>query len=264
MNISVQEQTVVEATGLDVHVDMAGSGSAVLVVHHSTGPLWSPFLDALAGRHRVLAPDVPGYGRSARPDQARRPAQLATLLHRALDGLGIDAADGVDAVGLGFGGFLCAEMVAAAPRRFRTLTLVGAAGLRPRVGDIHDPMMESWTSYVRRGFHSGAAFDALFGAEPAPEIVDGWDRSREMTARVTWRPWMWDTFLPDALRGIDTPTLLVWGDDDRIVPIDCAHQYAEAIDGARLEIVPACGHAVDLERPDHLATLVGDFIDAHA
>ena len=67
---------------------------------------------------------------------------------------------------------------------------------------------------------------------------------------------MFSRRLPHLLREVQTPTLLVWGEDDRVVPIDSARQYQEALPNARLEIVRGAGHFLDLERPDELARLV--------
>jgi pimeloyl-ACP methyl ester carboxylesterase len=162
----------------------------------------------------------------------------------------------VHLVGTGFGGWVAAEMAAAHQARCRTLTLVGAAGMRPPAGFIHDPMMESWEDYVRRGFSSDAAFESFFGASPDPILVDLWDRSREATARVTWKPWMWSLQLPQLLRAVATPTLLVWGGDDRIVPVACAERYHEALARSSVEVIPGAGHLVDIEHPDLVAGLV--------
>ena len=90
--------------------------------------------------------------------------------------------------------------------------------------------------------------------------VELWDRSREMTARITWKPWMWSGQLPSLLRGVATPSLVVWGQHDRIVPLDCGQQYYELLADARLEIVYDAGHTVDLEQPELLAQLIADFV----
>jgi pimeloyl-ACP methyl ester carboxylesterase len=251
----------VEVADLLVHVSERGSGPPIVVLHRSTGPLWAPFHDRLATSGAVLAPDTPGYGRSTRPVNARHPSHLAILLHQMLDA---EERDGVHLVGLGMGGWIAAEMAAMNQRRLASLTLVGAAGIAPREGFIHDPMTESFTAYVRQGFRDDAAFEAVFGAEPVQDVVDLWDYSREMTARVTWKPWMWSLQLPDLLRGVRTPALLVWGGEDRIVPRDSAHQYAESLPNARLEIVGGAGHVVELEQPEALAVLVAEHVAAAA
>jgi len=246
----------VDLAGLTVHVVQRGTGPTILVLHHSTGPMWTPFHDALADHFTVIAPDVPGYGRSERPDTARHPSHLAVLLHQCLDAMGHDQ---VHVAGLGFGGWLAAEMAAMHQGRFATMTLVGAAGIKPREGFIHDPMTESWTDYSRQCFRDDAAFIAHFGRHPPQEIIDLWDYSREMTARVTWKPWMWSLQLPTLLRAVTTPSLLVWGTEDRIVPLDCAEQYAALLANSQIEVVDNAGHVVDLEQPDRLAELIVKF-----
>jgi len=246
----------VDLAGTAIHVMQRGSGPAIVVLHRSTGPMWTPFHDRLADHFTVIAPDIPGFGRSERPVTARHPSHLGVLLHQCLDVMGHDE---LHVVGLGFGGWLAAEMAAMHQKRFATMTLVGAAGIKPRDGFIHDPMTESWTDYARQSFRDDAAFIGHFGRNPPQEIIDLWDYSREMTARVTWKPWMWSLQLPTLLRAVSTPSLLVWGIADRIVPFDCAEQYAAVLSQSQIEVVDDAGHVVDLEQPDRLAELIVEF-----
>lgn len=74
---------------------------------------------------------------------------------------------------------------------------------------------------------------------------------------------MYSLGLPYLLGGVQAPTLVVWGDDDRIVPRSAADAYMRALPSARLEIVSACGHWVDMEKPDELARLVTSFVTAN-
>lgn len=242
--------------GLQCHLDEAGAGSPVLLLHRSTGPIWSELHDQLASRHRVLALHMSGYGRSERLVSARTPRDLGILALQALDVLGLDQ---VDLIGLGFGGWVAAEMLTMQAGRFRAAVLVGAAGVKPSEGFIRDPMMESYEAYIRAGFADPDTFEAVFGAEPAPELVQLWDFSREMTARVTWKPWMWSVTLPDLLRGVPSRTLLVWGSADRIVPLECGQKYARALPGATLEVVEGAGHNIEHEQPDLLTRHIADF-----
>jgi pimeloyl-ACP methyl ester carboxylesterase len=247
----------VQVAGLTVHTRQRGAGEPVVVLHHSTGPVWAPFHDRLAESCAVTAPDLPGFGRSERPAWARSPAHLAAVLGQWLDQ---SASGPVHLIGFGLGGWVAAELAVMGGARLRSLTLIGAAGLRPREGYIYDPMGESWTSYARRSFRDDEHFAKVFGEDPAQEVVDLWDYSREMTARVTWKPWMWSLPLGQLLKGVQTPALVVWGEADAIVPMDCASQYVEALPQARLEIVPGAGHALELEEPEVLAGLIADFV----
>lgn len=253
MRLVITTGESIAVAGLATHVERVGSGRPVVVLHHSIGPLWGPFQDQLAERWDVIQPDLPGFGRSERPAAARSPHDLAVLCSRLLHQLDLDD---VAVVGLGLGGWIAAELTAMNPGLVSALALVGSAGIRPRQGMIHDPIMSGWVDYVRLGFSEPAEFAAVFGTEPAQELIDGWDRSREMTARLTWKPWMWDGALPTLIRGLDQPGVVVWGSQDHIVPLDCGIQFAELLPNARLEVVEGVGHNVDLERPDQLASLV--------
>ncbi len=253
-------EAAVEVAGLRVQYLEAGAGAAtpLLVLHRSTGnPGWLPFHEALSGGGRVIVPDLPGYGQSDRPEWAREPRDLAILLHRALDRLGLDR---VTVVGLGFGGWVAAELAVLQQQRFERLVLIGAPGIKPDEGEILDQMMLAHAVYVRACFADQAAFEAEFGEQPDAATRELWDFSREMTARLTWKPYMWDWRLPYLLAEVDTPTLLVWGGEDGVVPTSVGRQYAEALPNARLEVVEGAGHMVEVERSSEVAALVRAFV----
>ena len=77
-----------------------------------------------------------------------------------------------------------------------------------------------------------------------------------MTARVTWKPYMFSRRLAPLLADVDSPALLVWGEADAIVPLDVARQYQEALPQAVLEVIPGAGHLVEMEEPSRVASLV--------
>jgi pimeloyl-ACP methyl ester carboxylesterase len=256
--IAWQSETVPVA-GIALHVARGGDGAPLLVLHHDIGsPERLPFYDALARRFSVLLPSHPGYDGSARPDWMRSVRDVAVVYQSLLAGrdLGAD----VTLVGLGFGGWIAAEMATMAPRAFKRIVLVGAMGIKPERGEIADQALVSYIDYVRRGFADQAAFDRLFGAEPVTAQLEQWDLNREMTFRIAWKPYMYSPTLPHLLGGVATPTLLVWGRDDRIVPLECGERYAKALPRARLEIVEGAGHFVEMEKPDVLAQLVTRFV----
>ena len=256
MTTSTDTHTIeeIQVAGGRVQYLQGGSGDNVLVLHHSTGnPGWMPFFDQLASSFAVRVPDLPGYGQSERPEWARDPRDIAILLNQLLDKQGLDP---ISIVGLGFGGWLAAEMTTMNQGRISNLVLVGAPGIQPDEGEILDQMLVDYHEYVQAGFHDEAKYAAEFGEDPAPEIRELWDFSREMTARLSWKPYMFNRRLPNLLREVQTPTLLVWGDDDRVVPISTARAYEQALPNARLELVEDCGHLVDIEQPARLAELV--------
>jgi pimeloyl-ACP methyl ester carboxylesterase len=241
-----------------LRVTRGGSGRPVLVLHHDIGtPERLPFYDALADRFDVIVPNHPGFGEEGRPQWMRHPRDIAALYQWLLADLGVK---GASLVGLGFGGWVAAEMAALAPRDFHRLVLVGAMGVKPPEGDIMDQAIISYLDYARAGFHDQAAFAKVYGDVSTDQLV-AWDLCREMCFRIAWKPYMYSQTLPHLLGGVRAPALVVWGDDDRIVPKSAGELYASSLREARFETVRASGHCVDMEQPEALARLVTPFIE---
>ncbi len=136
-------------------------------------------------------------------------------------------------VGLGLGGFVAAEMATMSQERIGHLVLVGAPGHQPREGEILDQMMVDFHEYVMAGFRDEEGFRRAFGDDARRAFKELWDYSREMTARLTWKPYMFSRRLAPLLREVRTPALVLHGAEDAIVPVDVARQYAEALPNAR-------------------------------
>ena len=248
----------VRVAGMKLHLRRAGAGQPLLVLHHDVGsPDRLPFYDALAAQYDVLVPHHPGYSRSPRPDWMRSVRDIAVIYRGLLSDLHVQK---VALVGLGFGGWIAAEMATMAPADLSHLVLVGAMGIKPPQGDILDLAITGYMDYARAGFHDQKAFDKVYGAEPPTDQLEMWDICREMSFRIAWKPYMYSQTLPHLLGSVRTPSLVVWGDDDKVVPQSAATVYAKALPNARLEIVKSCGHCVDMEQPDALAKLVTNFI----
>ena len=247
----------IEVAGLALRYQRGGAGAPVIVLHHSTGnPGWIPFYERLAERATVYVPDMPGYGQSTRPEWAREPRDLAIVLLQALTRLELGS---VTLVGLGLGGFVAAEMATMCQERIGRLVLVGAPGHQPREGEILDQMMVDFHEYVMAGFRDEGGFRTAFGDDARRTFKDLWDYSREMTARLTWKPYMFSRRLAPLLREVRTPALILHGAEDAIVPVDVARQYAEALPNARLDVVPNSGHLVEYEDPGAISERIARF-----
>lgn len=250
--------STIEAAGTRIHVSRAGRGRPLLVLHHETGTLDRlPFYDALAARYDVLVPHHPGYSRSPRPDWMRSVRDIAVVYRGMLSELKVVRPA---LVGLGFGGWIAAEMASMAPADLSHLVLVGAMGVKPPQGDILDLAITGYMDYARAGFHDQKVFDKVYGAEPPIDQLEMWDICREMSFRIAWKPYMYSQTLPHLLGSVRVPALVVWGDNDKVVPQSASERYLSALPNAKLEIVKACGHCVDMEQPEALAKLVTNFI----
>ena len=135
-------------------------------------------------------------------------------------------------------------------------------GIQPPEGYIVDQALIGYLDYARAAFHTDAAFAAVWGAEPSNDQLELWDICREMCFRIAWKPYMYSQTLPNLLQSMQAETLVVWGEQDRIVPISACEAYMAALPNARQVTVAGCGHAVDMEKPEELARLVTEFAGA--
>jgi pimeloyl-ACP methyl ester carboxylesterase len=243
-----------------LHLSRAGTGRTLLVLHHDIGTVDRlPFYDALAARFDVIVPHHPGWGKSERPAWLRHPRDIAAIYQTLLADLGV--AD-VSLVGMGFGGWIAAEMASLSPLQFRRMVLVGAMGIKPPEGDIMDQAILSYIAYPLAGFHDEGAFKRIYG-DVSTDQLEAWDIAREMSFRTAWKPYMHSQTLPHLLGGVRTPALVVWGAEDRIVPRSAGDAYKAALRDARLTVLPGAGHCVEMEKPDELAKLVIDFVQSN-
>lgn len=252
-------QSTIDLMGQPLTVRRGGTGDPLLLLPHDTGvDGWGAFHDALAERHSVIAPVLPGFDGTPRFEWMRSMRDMAATMQLLLDRLDLGP---VTLVGLGFGGWLAAEMATVSQSRLRRLVLVGALGILPREGEIADQFLLSHMAYVRAGFATEAAYTAAYGDDDIDRLVR-WDENREMTGRIAWKPYMYNPALPALLSEVRTPALVVWGRDDGVAPPVCGEQYAAALPNARLELLDGAGHHLDIEQPRALAALITAFTAA--
>ncbi len=244
--------------GTNLTVREAGNGAPVMVLHHDIGtPERLPFYDSLAAKYRVILPAHPGWGmHSERPEWMRSVRDIAAMYRILMAAQGVEKAH---LAGLGFGGWIAAEMATMAPTDTGKLALVGAMGVQPKDAFITDMAINGYLDYARMFFHDESKFESVWG-EPDGDMLENFDICREMCFRTAWKPYMFSHTLPNLLQSVPNEALVVWGDDDKIVPAECAALYCAALPNARKEVVAACGHAVDMEKPDELAGLIGGFL----
>ncbi|MBI2893766.1 MAG: alpha/beta hydrolase [Deltaproteobacteria bacterium] len=259
--------------GVETWLEDRGRGAPVLLVHGFlvSGREWEELALRLAGRHRVIVPDLPGFGRTAKPADFPygRPGYCDHLL-ALLDDLEIERAS---VVGHSMGGGIASELAARSPDRVDRLVLVDAAchpmdvswrarlPLLPLVGPLvwrHLYTRAMFRDYFRKEVWNGRGpptwdrVDAFYDDFAPPE-------ARAAAYKVL--PHVLDLAgLVPLLPRIDAPTLVVWGEHDRLVPLRLGERLARQIPGARLEVLAGAGHAVNEERPEELARLLLEFL----
>ncbi|MGN6525582.1 MAG: alpha/beta fold hydrolase [Burkholderiaceae bacterium] len=232
-----------------------GDGPPLLALHGGAGPgSIAGFVESASASAAVLAPTHPGFAGTPRPDGFEQIGQLADLYAAVLERRGLRE---VLVVGFSMGGWVAAELALRAGARLRGLVLVDAVGLQaPR-----EPVADVFSLTPRE-------IAALSYADPAPFFVDPATLSDERRAQMAanFRALaayggreMGDAALAARLGGIATPTLVAWGEHDRIASPAYGRAFAAAIPGARFETIAGCGHLPQIERPEALRRLLADF-----
>jgi pimeloyl-ACP methyl ester carboxylesterase len=257
-----REQTM--AVGdVEVHAWVGGRGEPLLVLHGAGGNRgFTRALVTLTERYTVWAPTHPGFGRSGDAEWMEGIDDLARFYLWFLDAAGLDRPH---VLGHSIGGWTAAEMAVMSPGSLGRLVLVAPAGLKPESGEILDIFYHPLPKLFELTVHDPATipeWSALFSAPPTPAEQETAVRNREMTARLTWKPYMHNPRLAHFLPRVRNRTLIVWGREDRIVPLVCGEQYRRSLPDATLTVLERCGHLPPIEHPDAFATRVLDFLGA--
>ena len=223
-------------------------------------PVWTPFLEVLAAKRRVIVPALPGHPGGGDFRSLDDLADWVIATQERLEAAGLL---GADLVGLGPGGALAAEVAAFSPESVKRLVLVAPFGLF----DEREPVADFWAKRASElpGTFSArpAEFAAQVLAPPAGADLIEFQvqqvRALESAARLLWP--FGDRGLAKRLHRVAAPTLLVWGSEDRIVPASYAKRFAAGIAGrTRIRSLAGAGHRADFDAPDALAKAILDFL----
>ena len=251
--------SVIAVRGCRIRLMRGGAGVPLVVLHGASGAHWLPFMQQLAQKFDVIAPEHPGFGESDTPDWLDTIHDLAYFYLDLLDELQLER---VHLVGLSLGGWIAAELAVRSTQRLASLTLAGAAGLYVAGAEQIDAFLRSDEQRLRDFFYDPKKADAMIARALRPELEDVTLKNRTTVAKLTWQPRSHDPHLAKWLHRIDVPTLLVWGDHDRMFPLPHALAYQKAIAGARLVTIPKCGHVPQIEQPDAFVAALESFIAA--
>lgn len=268
---------VAGADGADLHVYETGlvDGLPVLLLHGflTSAETWRAVLPALA-RHRVVLVDLPGFGMSPDPRTDGWTAErVADLLAGLLDALGL-ATPAV--VGSQMGGSLAAWLAARHPERVSRLVVMAAGALGEAAANLGlyrllaTPVLGAAVArtFPRRLFSAEWAAAHGPGFMPDPAAVARWHRQLQRRGPAMARFGLGvrlsygESFdvLPGLLSGLPTPTLLLFGADDRLVPPATGRRFAELLPNSRLVLLPGCGDFPQEERPAEVAAALTEFL----
>lgn len=223
-------------------------------------PRWIPFLDRLAAERHVIAPSLPGFPGGADHRGLDDPLDWIAA---SLDLLEASGLEGADLVGASLGGLLAAEVAALSRASLGRLVLMAPLGLFDEgepVADLFAKRRSELPGLLSTRPEALEAFLARPEGEEAIEFEIVATRAEEAAARLLWPTG--DTGLAKRLHRIHTPTLLLWGSEDRVVPASYAKRFASALGGlVQLRSIPGAGHMLEIDAPDAAADAILDFLD---
>jgi pimeloyl-ACP methyl ester carboxylesterase len=223
----------------------AGQGPAVVLLHGiaASSATWERVIPRIAGSYWMVAPDLLGHGESAKPRGDYSVGAYANLVRDLLDALGVRRCT---IVGHSLGGGVAMQFVYQFPERCERLALVASGGLGRMGSRASADLEETWRSFIALGDREARrAF-----LETVREVVDLKGQHLNGVDRL---------YLAAGL-----PTLIIWGERDRLIPVSHAHVAHRAIAGSRLEIFPGSGHFPFLDAPERFAATLLDFLRSTA
>lgn len=251
------EAWTIEVNGFPTRVWRKGSGPRIgFLAGYGGLPRWVPFLDALAASRTVIVPSLPGF-----PGGDRGHSVLDTHLdwllavRETLDKAGLS---GADLMGSSVGGSLAAEVAALWPDSVRKLALVAPFGLFDEANPPTDPWAQRADAVAALMCADPETWRALKAPPEGANSIE-WPieqvRANEAAARIFWP--LGNTRLEKRLRLVKAPTLLLWGEGDRVLPPAYADKFARLVSGeATIRTIAGAGHLAELDRPAEVAAAV--------
>ncbi len=260
MAMAEAQEHFIDLAGARIQYLKGGQGKSLIVLHSVEGNLgWLPYLQQAAQHATVYAVTLPGFGVSERPDWLETFPDLTRLTLWLVEALGLQR---VSVLGHFVGGWMAAEMAVVCPQVIERLILVDAAGVRPQQGEITDIFLHG-----QEGMRKLAFFDLecpaakeLFGRKLPPEEREISVKNQENAIRYCWKPYMHDPTLPLFLRRVQAPTQIIWGREDRIIPLECGELYKQALPNSQLAVLDHCGHYPHLEKSEEFGRIVSEFL----
>lgn len=251
--MSEPQATTVDVNGFACRVWSKGAGPKLGFLAGLGGlPRWLPFLDRLAETRTVVVPSLPGYPGATGHSVLDNHLDWIVAVRQLLDKAGLA---GCDLIGASVGGAYAAEMAAIFPASVKKLALIAPFGLFDEKEPATDPWAQRADAVAGLMCADGEKWKAVVAAPEGANSVE-WPiemtRAAEAAARGFWP--LGNTQLDKRLKFISAPTLILWGEQDRVLPPAYAQKFKDGMNGvAVVKTIAGAGHLAYLDRPDAVA-----------
>jgi pimeloyl-ACP methyl ester carboxylesterase len=247
-------QSFVEFNGCKINLRRGGSGEPLVFLHGASGAsAIMPFMEKLAQRFDVLVPEHPGYGLSDEPEWLDNIHDAAYFY---LDFLEHFKLKDVTLIGNSMGGWIAMEMAVRNTARLKSLVLVSPAGVQVPGVQPADIFLMTPEELVRNLFHDPKIAEKRLAEPMTPEALDIVLKNRHTTARLAWEPRLYDPHLPKWLHRIDVPVHIIWGEQDRILPVAMLDELRKHMPQAKTTVIKNAGHLPHVEKADEFCEVV--------
>ena len=240
----------VEADGFRIRYMQAGQGAPLVHLHGAGGLRMTRAHDLLSKRYQVIVFEMPGFGESAENTRTQTLGELAATMGSALSALGIDR---FNLMATSFGGRVALLLALQQPDRVQALILEAPAAIRPAGQRPPSGTPEEIAQLI---FAHPERLGPLPVVDPAVQ-----EKQRALTGRL--RGPDRDAELEARMKGLATPTLVVFGTLDRVIPPDLGRIYKTLLPNCHLVFVYDAGHEISTDRPEAFAEVAGDFLERH-
>ena len=240
----------VDAGGFRIRYMEAGQGPPLIHLHGAGGLRLTPGHDLLSRQFHVIALEMPGFGQSSENTRTQNMPELASTMGRTIEALGIDK---FNLMGTSFGGKTALWLALQHKERVLALVLEAPAAIRPEGAEAPSGSPEEM---ARRLYAHPERLPPIPPPDPAVQA-----KTRKLVARL--RGPDRDDDLERQLLSLATPTLVLLGTVDRVIPPDMGHIYKELMPNCHLVFVYDAGHAISTDRPEAFTEVVVDFLERH-
>jgi pimeloyl-ACP methyl ester carboxylesterase len=257
-------ERTIDVRGIQTHMFEAGPPTAPPLLYlHGThiGNLWLDYHVALSQHFHIFAPDTPGYGLTERPDWMRDMSDYVLYFRDLLDTLGLEKPF---IVGHSLGGWMAVELAIWCPERVGKLVLSNAAGIRVKGSPIVDLFALDPQETIAVSFEDLRAAMPLIPPEVNTEYLLAQYKQSTTLACLAWNP-SFDPKLERRLERVTCPTLIIWGENDRLIKPVYAEAFHKRIANSQLVMLEGTGHMPMFEKPAEWSTAIITFLaeDSH-